>query len=683
MESEELQTLLTVFRAEAAETLDALAQTVEALRGTSPAARGELIKTGLRLAHNLKGASQSVGLEQAARLAHGLEDSLAAVRDPPTVDEEAIRAMLRDVSRIQQVTEGTDVEEALRQRAAELQLPEPSPSRKATSGSSVRVEAERIDRLMGFTGELLVAQATQAARAERLERFGADLLSRVLAARSGEAVDWEDLPRQLDELQQADRRELMRSGNVTAELKDAVKALRMVRLGMVAAAWRRTVRETADAVGRSATLKVSVGEIEIDKQVLDRLHDPLLHVLRNAVDHGLEPPDERERSGKAPMGVVAVSAEVEGTMVRIEISDDGRGVDIDRVVQVARERHLTPEAGAGDASAAEATALLFHDELSTASKVTEISGRGIGLGVVRRAAEELGGHVDLMPRGRLGGATVAVTVPLSVLSTRELLVKAGRLTCAVPIESIERALRLDQGSIEQLEGAPAARLEGSDPLRIVWLSRAMGEKVVGAPRHLSVLVVRSGRHRAGLVVDDVLQQGEFVIQRLPWNLRRIPCVSGAVVLADGSLAVAVDVTQVLAHARANRAAGSPRPGGRPASLVLVVDDSLTTRTLHRDLLAGAGYEVVVASNGAEAWDLLGQRRFDLVVTDVLMPDVDGWELTRRVRQHPRMANLPVILVTTLGSAEDRERGVRVGANAYVVKGSYDQEQLLRAVASHV
>jgi two-component system chemotaxis sensor kinase CheA len=682
MESEELQTLLAVFRAEAAETLDTLAQTVEALRGTSPGARRELIKTGLRLAHNLKGASQSVGLEQAARLAHGLEDSLGAVKDALTVDEDAIRAMLRDVSRIQQVTEGGEVEVALRKRSADLQLPEPSPSPKATSGSSVRVDAERIDRLMGFTGELLVAQATQAARAERLERFGADLLSRVLAAREGEAVDWEDLPRQLDELQQADRRELMRSGNLTAELKDAVKALRMVRLGMVAAAWRRTVRETADAVGRSATLKVSVGEIEIDKQVLDRLHDPLLHVLRNAVDHGLEPPDERERIGKAPMGVVAVSAEVEGTMVRIEISDDGRGVDIDRVVQVARERHLAPESAGEDTSAAEATALLFHDELSTAAKVTEISGRGIGLGVVRRAAEELGGHVDLMPRGRLGGATVAVTVPLSVLSTRELLVRAGRLTCAVPIESIERALRLDQGSVEPLEGAPAARLDGSDPLRIVWLARAMGEEVVGAPRHLSVLVVRSGRQRAGLVVDDVLQQGEFVIQRLPWNLRRVPCVSGAVVLADGSLAVAVDVAQVLARAR-TLGGTSPRPRARVAPLVLVVDDSLTTRTLHRDLLAGAGYEVVAASNGAEAWDLLGQRRFDLVVTDVLMPDVDGWELTRRVRQHPRMANLPVILVTTLGSAEDQERGVRVGANAYVVKGSYDQEQLLRAVASHV
>jgi two-component system chemotaxis sensor kinase CheA len=683
MESEELQTLLAVFRAEAAETLDTLAETVEALRGTSPAGRGELIKTGLRLAHNLKGSSQSVGLEQAARLAHGLEDSLGAVKDAPTVEEDAIRAMLRDVSRIQQATEGADVEEAIRKRSADLQLPEASASRKVTSGSSVRVEAERIDRLMSFTGELLVSQAAQAARVERLERFGEDLLSRVLAARSGEVVDWEDLPRQLDELQQADRRELMRSGNLTAELKDAVKALRMVRLGMVAAAWRRTVRETADAVGRVATLKVSVGEIEIDKQVLDRLHDPLLHVLRNAVDHGLEPPDERERSGKSPMGVVAVSAEVEGTMVRIEISDDGRGVDIDRVVQVARERHLAPESATGDASSAEATALLFHDDLSTASKVTEISGRGIGLGVVQRAAAELGGRVDLVPRGRLGGATVAVTVPLSVLSTRELLVKAGRLTCAVPIESIERALRLDQGSIEQLEGAPAARLEGSDPLRIVWLSRAMGEEVVGTPRHLSVLVVRAGRQRAGIVVDDVLQQGEFVIQRLPWNLRRVPCISGAVVLADGSLAVPVDVAQVLARGRGQGAGPAPPARGRLTPLILVVDDSLTTRTLHRDLLAGAGYEVVVASNGAEAWELLGQRRFDLLVTDVLMSDVDGWELTQRVRQHPRMANLPVILVTTLGSAEDQERGVRVGANAYVVKGSYDQEQLLRAVASHV
>jgi two-component system chemotaxis sensor kinase CheA len=340
------------------------------------------------------------------------------------------------------------------------------------------------------------------------------------------------------------------------------------------------------------------------------------------------------------------------------------------------------DAGGGQTAGQEETALLFHDELSTASRVTEISGRGIGLGVVRRAVEDLGGHVDVLPRGRLGGATVALTVPLSVLSTRELLVRAGRTVCAVPIESVERALRLSADSIEQLEGAPAARIEGDDPLRVVWLARVMGQEAGEGSGHLSVLVVRSGRERVGVVVDEVLQQGEFVIQRLPWNLKRVPCVSGAVVLADGTLAVAVDVAQVLEQGRAGARGSQPSLAARPP-VILVVDDSVTTRTLHRELLTQAGYEVVVASDGAEAWRLLAERRFDLVVTDILMPEVDGWELTRRIRSHPGLTDLPVVLVTTLGGSEDLERGVRVGANAYVVKGHYDEEQLLKAVASHV
>jgi two-component system chemotaxis sensor kinase CheA len=688
--------LLAIFRDELTENLDQLVLRLEQLRAGGGAAPRETVDGAFRIAHNLKGASRIVGMLPISDLAHAMEEVLSPLRGigakgeapaPPDLDLlfEAVTVMGRLGAGEDLAATAQDLTAALTKsapRAPERPAAESAAVRSldvaAASESSVRVEIGRLDRLMAATGELLVTQARQAARFKALARLAGDLRAAGRQLPPAQRPRFVQLSRALDAFLREEGQERRRFGYLTDEIGTAMKRVRMLPLSGLAAQWRSIVRDAAERLGKEVHLTVEVGNIELDKHILDGLRDPLMHVLRNAVAHGIEAPAGRRAAGKPEAGTIVVRASMRGSMVQVEVGDDGRGLDPAAIAAAAERRRVATSEQLARMDEAEVCDLLFAPGFSTADTVTEISGRGVGLDVARQRLRELGGHVAIRARGALGGAALELTLPVSLVSTRGLLVRVGPAIFALPVEYVERTLRIGAGEVQRADGVAAIPQADGEPLPVRWLATLMGIPREPDPGKLTIVVLARGASRLGLVAGEVLGEEELVTKRLPWNLKRVKGIHGAAILGDGRLAVVVDPLQAFDATRSAAetvlvAAATTRPR------VMVVDDSLTSRALERSILEAAGYEVVVMVDGRQAWEALRQEPVDLVVADVEMPEMDGLELTRRIRAESASQHLPVILVTSLGSDADLAAGADAGADAYIVKGRFDQRELLAAV----
>ncbi len=700
-------TLRGVFRDEAVETLDDLAQAVEELAAGCPAEkRQELIQRSFRLAHNLKGAARVVGFESVETVAHSIEDALSPYREsgepPPDI---LFQQILGAITTIGKIIDGEDFDDAAADRTAGERAPAPDeqgggpgetgaavpdtpdsdPGRSVPQKdrtTTVRVEVHRLDSLMAKTGELLTSRARLQARQRVLLEIGEALrdASRDLTGESRASIG--DVAKSLDALAKRDRRELQSFSYLTDEINDATKRVRMLPLADLAPVWRRTVREAAQETTKGVQLTVEVGDLELDKNVLDGLRDPLMHILRNAVGHGIEDAADRARLGKPDAGTILIRGTALGAMAELAVSDDGGGIDAEKVGREAVSRGFVTAAQLSRLEREEVLALLFTAGFSTAGELSRLSGRGVGLDVVRKRVEELGGTVAIADKPELGGTTFLLNVPVSLVSMSGLLVSVGGQIFALPIDHVERTMRIETSAVETVDGAAAVRLPDAKPLRICWLAPIMGQTRTSVGSTMMVVVVSRGGSRLGLVVDFLVGEEKFVTKRLPWNLKRLEGVNGAVILGDGTLAIVVDVPEVFDQSA--RLADVPlgtllAPSEKRLPAILVVDDSLTSRTLEQNILAAAGYDVLTAVDGEEAWGVLQQRQIDLVVADIEMPRVDGIELTERIRDDEQLKDLPVIIVSSLGDADDIARGGAAGADEYVVKGKFDQRKLLEAV----
>ncbi len=709
--------LLETFRVEAAELFDELAHSVGELSSDDVGAVRRAAQAALRLAHNLKGSSGAVGLDMLSHLAHRVEDALVPLSRTGAAPEPATVALLQSaVVLAQQLVERTDAPELLAEVeriSADLETAQDlgsrelsTPSREVgstvsphgsqvppaagvrsrrppppfaprdTTTAYIKVPTQRLDVLAGHLDELLSVHEQLRAQHQKL----VDMVR--LADEEREAID----PSALRRLSETQRRGHVALSRLTSDLVDTLQKVRTVPLETVAHQWRRVVRDAAQSLAKSVELKVDVGDTELDKHVLDQLRDAIVHLLRNAVGHGIEERAERHLLGKSNTGTIALVARLAGASVRIEISDDGRGLEPDEVATSAAKRGLLAAEQVEHLSAAEKLDLLFRDGFSTAEGVTTLSGRGVGLAAVRESVARLGGRYSVTSEGYGRGTTFSLQVPISVLASRGLFVRVDGVVYMLPIDTVEQALRIRSSDICSVDGTPALLRPGSSPLPLTWLDGRANARLRKDER-FDVVVLTFGVDRAGLVVDKVLDEQECVTRRLPWNLHRVPGVSGVVMMPDGSVAMALDVQHLLGDVgRGNAqalAGGEPAlPGKRPTT-ILVVDDSLTSRTLARNILAAAGYEVAVAVDGKDAWQQLQQRSFDLLVSDVEMPNMDGLELTRHVRGHTQLNRLPVVLVTSRGRQSDVELGAAAGADEYLVKGQFDHDKLLRAVERHL
>jgi two-component system chemotaxis sensor kinase CheA len=473
-------------------------------------------------------------------------------------------------------------------------------------------------------------------------------------------------------------------------LEDAKKLL-MLPFSTLFSLFPKLVRDLSREQGKEVELVVGGTEVEVDKRILEEIKDPLIHLLRNCVDHGIETPLARAEAGKPSRGTITLGvSQVHGNKVEVCLADDGAGIDLEAVSAAAVCKGFLSAEESARLSETETLALVFRPELSTSRLLTEISGRGLGLAIVKEKVDKIGGWIELQSR-RSAGTTFRLVIPLTLATFKGVMVEAGGQVLVMPTVNTEHVCRVRPDQILMVENRETIRFED----RVVALVRL--DDLLELPRResaadgalLPVLIASDGQRRIALAVDAVLGEQEVLLKRLGQPLSRVRNIAGATVLGSGKVVPVLNAADLLKSAvRLNgRAAGRAAPGDAPrdrpavraARSLLVVEDSVTARMLIRGILESAGYRVKTAVDGVDAWSALKTDDFDLVVSDVEMPRMNGFDLTTRIRGNQRLAEMPVVLVTARDSRTDRERGVEAGANAYIVKSGFDQNNLLEVV----
>ncbi|ABS24684.1 response regulator [Anaeromyxobacter sp. Fw109-5] len=458
-------------------------------------------------------------------------------------------------------------------------------------------------------------------------------------------------------------------------LREDLRGLRMVPAALVLEPLRRAVRDVAGRLGKEVELTVEGGEVRLDRQIVDALRDPLLHLVRNAVDHGIEAPAARRDAGKPTGGRIAVRVEPRGARVAIVVEDDGPGLDVGAIRAAAVRKGLLTTEEVDRLTDAEAARLVFHAGVSTARAVTEISGRGVGMDVVLETLARLQGTIDVRwEAGR--GTRFDLDVPLALSASAALVVRVGRDVVAVSADPIEHVVLLRDQDLGTVAGRTTVLVAG-EHVPYAPLARLLRSEEGGGPARQAVaLVLAHGGARVAVGVDELVGQQELVISSLGGLVAQIAHLAGAAVLDDGRVVGVLSAPELLRRAQPGAAAARAREGGRR---VLVADDSLTTRSAMKALLELAGYAVLPAADGEEALQLLREAGADLVVSDVQMPRLDGFGLARKVKADPRLRRTPVILVTSLDAPEDRATGLAAGADGYLVKREVERGKLLDLV----
>ncbi|MCU1602935.1 MAG: Gliding motility regulatory protein, partial [Frankiales bacterium] len=710
------------FRAEVEERLASLQSGLLQLETHS--SPRQVVTVLFRDAHTVKGSARMLGLEGVLHVAHNMEDLLGALRDgrfavrkdhvdlllaacdgitralpgDDALDDAALQPIVDALIAAVAGAEPCTVPVLIAPEVPEQLVVEDAPASRQAS-DSVRVAASKVYDLLDVVGEadlgarrveqttgtLLALAADQARWAgvlrQATHKHAANLHPDVALALHrlvGASDEMAGTVRGLRELVEGHR------GGM-ALVRDGAMGLAMVPVRRVFAALPRIVRDVAKATGKDVELVSSGEDVELDKQVLDGVADALKHLVINAVDHGCESPAARAAKGKPALATVHVSARSVGGTVVIEVSDDGAGVDEDAVREKAIRLGMIPADSPLVGSAL--LALLFTPAFSTSDTVTETSGRGVGLDVVRNAVEELGGSVEVRSERGTGTAFV-LTLPVTLGVLRCLVARVGDERYAVPVPGVVESLSLRDAEVHTLAGAPVVLRHGvSVPLLDLGAALGLVRDASEAPRAALVVRHASGQQLAW-AVDRLEGESELVVKDLGSFLGRVPFVAGATIDGDGSVVCLLDLRELADRAVGTTAFAVPSaPVGKKNAVVpsakkariLVVEDSVGVRELERVILEGAGYLVETAVDGLDGASRLREDPADLVLSDVEMPGMDGFDLTRTIRRTKGWENVPVIIMTSRGEDHARQAGLDAGCSAYLLKNEFDQEQLVSTV----
>lgn len=708
--------MIAAFLDECVERLDGLGERLLVLeeRGSDPELVGEIFRD----LHTLKGSSAFAGLTKMNRVAHLAEDLIGELRDGKrTGDRALVDVLLETLDVLRAIVERArarqpiDVDvsgllERLKNPAAPRAAPgraaaAPAPAKPAAAtatapaagGATLRIDFEKVDLLLNLVGEIVLARGrlTGASDAQGTTLRELSALRKKLAAAQGGGRG----SALLDDLQRTERvlREthaeldsgLGSLGIASGQLRDNVMKLRMVPIARLFTKYQRTVRELSHKLGKEVRVELSGAETELDKVLVERLEDPLLHLVRNAVDHGVELPEARERAGKPRAGRVRLGASQRGGQIIVTIEDDGGGMDPARLRAKAVEKGILEPEQAAELSDSESYELIFRAGFSTAAQVSDVSGRGVGMDVVRDAIAKLKGaiHVD---SGLGRGTLMELRLPLTLAITQVLAARVGGELVAVPLDAVVSTQTVGSAELESVADGTCLRV-GERLVPVVDLARVLGLSVDAALADVgeaSVVIVDVGSDRLGLLVQQVLGRHEVVIKSLGPLLAAAPCSAGATLIGDRVLLV-VDLAEVAERSREPLRELAPRPAAAaPASRraartrVLIAEDSDTIREIIKRELAAAGFDVMAAADGEEALALARQHEFDAVSTDVMMPKRDGYELTRALRADPRYQSVPIVMVTSKDARIDTLRGYDAGADAYLTKPA-DAAELIRTL----
>lgn len=707
MNPELLQQLLVTFRDEAAEHLDTLNHALLQFEQATHAEEQQgHIQNAFRAAHSLKGAARAVSLDDIQTIAHGMETVFQAVRDKgvllgadecdvlyEALDEirQALSGAAIDVPHMHEqllAIANTDAPNATEGTPQETPDATHSVEVSSQQDETIRVSLRKLDDLMAEVGELLVSRISTHQRMSETRQINQRLLEwakswaaiKVLLKQQvhpqlsdvlfHHAEIMQGLTERLTLLEQDTRRDLSRLEMVTGNLQDKLRRVRMIPFSVHSLMLERVVRDAARLEGKEVQFEIIGGQIELDKRVLELLKDPLIHLLRNAVGHGIEP--AQERGDKPTEGHITLKVELRGSEVHLHVTDDGRGFQMDQLHEAYRQRY-------GEHSES-LIKMAFAPGITTSKQVNEIAGRGIGLDVVREQLERIHGRFAVHTEAGIG-STITLIVPTSLAITRVLLVVAEGQPFAIPLMSVEKILIPEQ--VILVAGKPVLRTaDGNIPM--TTLSALLGLAASTKTLKPLALVIVAGDQRLAVLVDDVLTEQELAVKPLSFPAQRVANVTGAALMGNGNPVVVLNPAEFL-HSYQGATHTLPavfEPKSQeaaPSLRVLVVDDSITTRTLERNILEAAGYNVITATDGLEALNRLQNQMVDVVVSDIEMPNMNGFELTQTLRDTDSYAHLPIILVTSLEREQDRQRGMVAGANAYIVKRGFDQVELLATI----
>ena len=594
-----------------------------------------------------------------------------------------------------------------------LEEPEPQPSQpEADLIDTVRVEASKLDTLMTQAGELVVTKRRITRRMSDIEslltlwsksreiltswpdfehpdlQLSADALVSLERIQQLSDTHLEQVGKQLKQLHTNAHEDFAQLNIISNDLERGILQLRQLPFSSMFSVFPRMVRDLAKEQSKTISLVIEGGEVQADKRILEEMKAPLTHLIRNAIDHGIETPGERIAAGKPSTATICLKASQKGNQIELEVIDDGRGLNLNHIRRTAVRRGLHTEADVSKMSETEIQNLIFAPGFSTRTKVTEISGRGVGLDVVRVNVERLKGSIQVQSVPTKG-CTFRFTLGTSLGTTSALIMEVNQTPYAIPVEFIDRMIRVNRNDIFTLEGSPTITIEGR-PLSVVWLTDLLDlpisvatSTVRSTAQSMVCMILKVGSEHLGVFVDRLIDQQDIVLKPHSKLLKRVRNIAGATILGTGQVCLVLSPQDLLKSAQGPGTeatvvdwaiASSP-----PTHRVLLVEDSLPIRTQVRRILEGAGYDVTTAVDGLEGLGKLLENTFDAVVSDVEMPNLDGLELTTEIRERPEYNDLPIILVTTLAKDEDKRRGADAGANAYITKGNFDQSLLINTL----
>lgn len=585
--------------------------------------------------------------------------------------------------------------------------PAPASPPSPPAQNSVRIGHARLDMLLRGCSELSITRRRFVARRDELSetqeqlvrlrrewqeglsvaRYAGISVSRGDAASASVPKRLDRLCTQVDEelariardverISTALREDTQALDRVAAPLEAQIHQLRLLPFSQACEGLTRVVRDLARSQAKHVDLSIAGGEIELDRHIVEGLREPLLHLVRNAIDHGIEAPEERQRAAKPQRASLRIVAHAVGDSIQVSVSDDGRGLDRSAIGSALRSRGYTEGELADGWERA-----IFLPGVSTAERVSAVSGRGVGLDIVRTAAERLNGNVSVLASAV--GTRFVLALPFTLSTRRVLFVRVGKELFALPSAAVEVLLRVQPADVKPV-GDKVVIIHAGGAIPSAELASILGAR--GADREpnapLLAVVLRADGLRAALVVDEFLSEQEMILKPLGPRVQSLEHVSSGVLLASGEVALVLKPGALLASGL-GRTSFTPSPPTvrqrRARQRLLLADDSLTTRALESSILEAAGYDVTVAMDGAQAWHLLQEHGADLLLSDVEMPNMDGLTLAETVRASARFRDLPIVLLTSRDSPDDRARGLRAGANAYLLKSAFDQTKLLRAI----
>jgi two-component system chemotaxis sensor kinase CheA len=639
-----------------------------------------LVHSIFREIHTLKGSSAVAGLDDVSRIAHDLEELVDKIRvGEQPVTAEVVDTLLRGADQLE-ATINTAQNGRLVAVAAEAALDTANRTRSHQGTGKNSGVGQSLNVFNGVPPPSLTTNSgrTESSRAAvigvPLERL--DELTRLVGETASAHLRIGRMLKDRFKIDPATSTEFNELSRLLNDLQDRAMRTQMVPVSTITDQLHRAVRDLSRAQGKSVRWQARGTDTELDRGVLHQLSDSLVHLVRNAVDHGIESPDERQKAGKHAHATVRLHAMQLGSEVIIAVTDDGRGIDVAGVVHQADRRGIDTDGMTDE----ELLGLTFQPGLSTTPFVTDVSGRGVGLDVVRTNVESVHGRVEI--RSEPGAGTeFRIIVPITMAVLRCLLVEAGGQSFALPFHRVLLSKASEPAVVTHAEGRPVIQVEGI-AIPVQGLAENLGLSA-GRETKGPLVVLTDTARRHAFQVDRLLGQRDVVIKALNPLLPHLPAVAGASVEPDGSILVVLDPPGLMQRAKQASRTAEPKAHveGSLAKRrsILVVDDALTIRELQRSILERAGFDVRVAVDGKHALSALAEAPSDLVLTDIEMPNMDGFALTEAIRAHPTLANIPVLILSSRTSADDRQRGLDAGADGYIQKSGFDEASLLTAV----